>query len=181
MVGAARPPTGPPAAAVATALVAVAVSGAASVKVPLTSLPVLVVAGSATLSVASPALEITFAEVDAVYSRATPGVNAPNDAGAPRESESVAGTVPPASDGFGMMRPNRPAVSPLGPAVKYRWLRWPLLAAPEPNWIAHRPPMNSGCPLRPRSVPDGVHVPSAFSWNALMRPSPKLPISRSPP
>ena len=30
-------------------------------------------------------------------------------------------------------------------------------------------------------MPLGVHVPSAFSWKALMRPSPKLPISRSPP
>jgi hypothetical protein len=30
-----------------------------------------------------------------VYWRATPGVNAPNDAGAPSVSESVAGTVPP--------------------------------------------------------------------------------------
>ena len=40
-------------------------------------------------------VEITVAVVDAVYSRATPGVNAPNVAGAPSVSASVAGTVPP--------------------------------------------------------------------------------------
>ena len=79
------------------------------------------------------------------------------------------------------MRPNRPARSPFGPAVKYRWSSAPLAAVPLPNWSAHRPPMNSGWPLFPFSVPLGVHVPSAFSRNALMRPSPKLPISRSPP
>ena len=50
--------------------------------------------GSETLSVASPALEITFAVVEAVYSRSTPAVNAPNVAGGPSVSESVAGTVP---------------------------------------------------------------------------------------
>ena len=33
--------------------------------------------------------------VEIVYSRATPGVNVPNVAGAPRVSVSVAGTVPP--------------------------------------------------------------------------------------
>ena len=70
-------------------------TGWASVKEPLTSLPVLVELGSDTLRVASPALEITLAVVLAVYSRATPGVNAPNEAGVPRPSESVAGTVPP--------------------------------------------------------------------------------------
>ena len=51
--------------------------------------------GSLTVSVASPALEITLAVVVAVYSRATPGVNAPKLAGAPDVSDSVAGTVPP--------------------------------------------------------------------------------------
>src|SRR3954468_15926770 len=51
--------------------------------------------GSETLSAASPAVEITFAGVVAVYSFATPGVKAPNVAGAPSDSESVAGTVPP--------------------------------------------------------------------------------------
>ena len=38
---------------------------------------------------------ITVAVVDAVYSFATPGVNAPNAAGAPSVSDSVAGTEPP--------------------------------------------------------------------------------------
>ena len=52
-------------------------------------------AGSATDSVASPAVEMTLAVVEAVYSRATPGVNAPNVAGAPIVSDSVAGTVAP--------------------------------------------------------------------------------------
>ena len=32
--------------------------------------------------------------IDAVYSRVTPGVNAPNDAGVPSVSDRVAGTVP---------------------------------------------------------------------------------------
>ena len=44
-----------------------------------------------TVSAASPAVEITFAVVVAVYSRATPGVNAPNDAAGPSVSASVAG------------------------------------------------------------------------------------------
>ena len=38
---------------------------------------------------------MTFAVVLAVYSFATPGVNAPNEAGAPSVSDSVAGTEPP--------------------------------------------------------------------------------------
>src|SRR5262245_26559342 len=49
------------------------------------------------LSVASPALEITLAVVDAVYVLATPGVNAPNVAGAPSDSDSVGATVAPVS------------------------------------------------------------------------------------
>src|SRR6185312_9186945 len=44
---------------------------------------------------AEPAVEMTFAVVLAVYSLSTPGVNAPNDAAGPSESDSVAGTVPP--------------------------------------------------------------------------------------
>ena len=43
---------------------------------------------------ASPAVEVTVAVVVATYSRAAPGVKAPNDAG-PMLSDSVAGTVPP--------------------------------------------------------------------------------------
>src|SRR3954463_11360015 len=64
--------------------------GCASVNAPLVSRP-----GSETLSVASLAVLITFAVVVAVYSRATPGVNAPKLAGAPSVSASVAGTVAP--------------------------------------------------------------------------------------
>ena len=55
-------------------------------KAPLARWP-----GSETVSVASPAVLITFAVVDAVYSRAMPGVNVPNDAGAPSVRLSVAG------------------------------------------------------------------------------------------
>ena len=40
-------------------------------------------------------MEITFAVVDAVYDFAKPGVNAPKLAGAPSDSDSVAGTEPP--------------------------------------------------------------------------------------
>jgi hypothetical protein len=64
--------------------------GSASENAPLVRRP-----GSLTDSVASPALEITLAVVEAVYSRATPGVKAPNEAGAPSVSDSVAGTTPP--------------------------------------------------------------------------------------
>ncbi len=64
-----------------------------------TSATAAAVGGSAAptslLSSASPAVEITFAPVVAVYSRATPGVNAPNCACEPRVSASVAGTVAP--------------------------------------------------------------------------------------
>src|SRR5688572_3753161 len=65
-------------------------SGSGSVNDPLARWP-----GSLTDSAASPAVETTVAVAEAVYSRSTPGVNAPNEAGAPSVSESVAGTVPP--------------------------------------------------------------------------------------
>src|SRR3954447_2866928 len=66
-------------------------SGSGSVNAPFAKCP-----GSETDSDASPAVEITFAVVEAVYVASTPGVNAPNDAGAPRVSANVAGTEPPA-------------------------------------------------------------------------------------
>jgi len=66
VVGAAEPPTAPPAPAVLPALAAETVSGLGSANAPLTSLPVSVVLGSATDSVASPAVEITVAVVVAV-------------------------------------------------------------------------------------------------------------------
>ena len=71
--------------------------------------------GSATLSSASPAVETTFAVVDAEYSRATPGVNAPNCAGGPSVSESVAGTVPPTPPGTWVTEPVSKTCSSLTP------------------------------------------------------------------
>src|SRR5689334_19028062 len=65
-------------------------SGSGSVNAPLARWP-----GSETDRVASPAVEMTLAFDVAVYSFATPGVNAPNEAGAPSVRLSVAGTVPP--------------------------------------------------------------------------------------
>src|SRR4051794_31593061 len=64
-------------------------SAAGSANVPLVRCP-----GSLTVRAASPAVDTTFAVVDAVYSRVTPGVNAPNEAAGPSVSASVAGTVP---------------------------------------------------------------------------------------
>ena len=65
-------------------------TGCASRRAPLLSV------ASDALRAASPAVDVTVAVVDAVYSFATPGVNGPNDAGAPSVSARVAGTVPPA-------------------------------------------------------------------------------------
>src|SRR3954452_21606742 len=65
-------------------------SGSGSENAPLTKW-----LGSDTESAASPAVEMTLAGVDAVYSCATPGVNAPNEAAGPSVSDSVAGTLPP--------------------------------------------------------------------------------------
>ena len=53
--------------------------------------------GRSRVSAASPAVVTTLAVVVAVYSFATPGVNAPNVAAGPIVSASVAGTVPPTS------------------------------------------------------------------------------------
>src|SRR5689334_10002352 len=66
-------------------------SGSASVNAPL----VRYAGDGATVRVASPADEITLAVVLASYVLATPGTNGSNDAGAPRVSDSVAGTEPP--------------------------------------------------------------------------------------
>ena len=72
-------------------------SGCASVNVPLARWP-----GSETLSVADPAVEVTVAVVEAVYSRAMPGMKAPRVTGPGSESASVAGTVPPTAAGPGL-------------------------------------------------------------------------------
>src|SRR3954471_11461635 len=82
---------------VLAALRARACNACGSENAPLTRWPVAVGLGSATLSVASPAVETTLAVVADSYVLATPGVNGPNDAGAPIVRPSVAGTVPPAS------------------------------------------------------------------------------------
>src|SRR5688572_1683337 len=71
-------------------------SGCGRANAPFTSRPGWVVLGSETVSVASPAVEMTVAVVDAVYTRGTPGTNAPKPAGGPRVRASVAGTFPPA-------------------------------------------------------------------------------------
>src|SRR5689334_17652931 len=64
-------------------------SGSGRLNAPLARWP-----GTETLSAASAAELITLAVEDAVYVLSTPGVNAPNVAGAPSESASVAGVVP---------------------------------------------------------------------------------------
>src|SRR4051812_28621549 len=68
-------------------------TGSGSVNVPLLRRPPEVE------SVASPAVEITLADVLAVYVWSAPGANAPNVAGAPSVSASVAGTVAPGPPG----------------------------------------------------------------------------------
>ena len=83
-----------------------------------------VLLGSATLSSASPAVEMTLAVVEASYVFVMPGVNAPNEAGVPSVSDSVAGTVPPTAPDVA-----RPAatLSPLTAkalTVPGRWRRW---------------------------------------------------------
>ena len=70
-------------------------SGCGRLKAPFVW-PGGVVVGSLTVSAASPAVLITFAVVVAVYSRATPGVNVPNEAGAPEGEGERRGHVPPA-------------------------------------------------------------------------------------
>ena len=93
--GDAEPPTLLNDEPVAAELVARACSGCGRLKAPLTRWPVATVLASCTVSNASLAVEITFAEVPARYVFVTHGVNSPKLAGAPRVSESVAGTVPP--------------------------------------------------------------------------------------
>ena len=71
-------------------------SGSASANEPFTSRPGAVALGSATDRVASPAVDMTVAVVLGLDScDSTPGVNVPNEAGAPSDSDSVAGTEPP--------------------------------------------------------------------------------------
>jgi hypothetical protein len=97
VVALALPPTFAYAPPVPVTLDAFACSACASANEPLTRCPVALVLGSATESRASPAVVITLAVVPASYMFATPGVNVPNDTGAPSDRLSVAGTVPPTS------------------------------------------------------------------------------------
>ena len=64
---------------------------------PLTSRPVAVALGSVTASSASPAVETTVAAIESVVRAVHAGHEALSEAGAPSESESVAGTLPPMS------------------------------------------------------------------------------------
>ena len=74
-------------------------------------------------------------------------------------------------------RPKTPCDSSSGPAAKYRVMVLPAVV-PFPNVIPHSPSITTGLP--DGSVRNPLSVPSVGS-NALIRPSPKLPTSRSPP
>ena len=138
VVGLDEPPTGANALPVPFALVALAVTGFGSENEPFTRRPVAFELGSATLSVASPAVEITFAVVLASYVRPTPGTKAPKLAGAPRESDSVAGTVPPALPGVLVST----TVTPLPTnSSQFRLSRLPPVAPP----VTCRNVTNSSC------------------------------------
>src|SRR4051812_33914302 len=93
-------------------------SGRGRAKAPLVSRP-----GSETVSAASAAVLMTLAVVVAVYSRATPGANAPKLAGAPSVSASVAGTLAPTSPvtGVAVLRRSLPLSTqtlPLRPVTR---------------------------------------------------------------
>src|SRR5881296_131431 len=77
--------------------------------------------------------------------------------------------------------PKSPSDSSFGPAVKNSVSIGPLLTVPCPNCNAQSPSMTSFRPSMVRSVPMSSNVPSGSSWYAFTWPSPKLPMSRSPP
>src|SRR5438876_8880156 len=86
--------------------------------------------------------------------------------------------------GAGSILPNRPWLSPSGPAVKYSVLDDPEFALPWPNCNAHSPSIFRGGPLAEWSWPSCTAwpVPRALARsNALILPSPKLPTSSAPP
>ena len=113
-------------------------SGSGSVNVPLARYA----GDGATDSAASPAVEITFAVVDAVYSFARPGVNAPKLAGVPSVSASVAGTLPPTVPGtVGKKSGSRPTPFPLNSIQ----LRLPKPFAGAPAAVTARNTKNSRC------------------------------------
>ena len=94
-------------------------------------------------------MEITFADVCAVYSFATPGVNAPNVAGAPSVNDSVAGTVPPTVPGTSGKNPgSMPTPLPLNSTQ----LMLPRVAVGAPAPVAARNTKNRRCvPVKFRS------------------------------
>ena len=103
------------------------------------------------LSFAVPAVLMTFAVVDAVYSRATPGVNAPKDAAGPSVSDSVGGTVPPTPPGAS------------APMLKCVW--------PEPTVNTVRPscePTSCGAPAPTPTylTPTGFGIATVAVWLA---------------
>src|SRR4051812_24034964 len=127
VVGADEPPTSASALPVLAGLAAMTRRACGSENAPFTRWPVAVEDGSATLSVASPAVEMTLAVVLAVYVLATPGVKAPKAAGVPSDSDSVAGTVPPAPPGV----LTDWTVTPLPPnSAQFRLNRLPPVAPP---------------------------------------------------
>src|SRR5262249_9553571 len=72
--------------------------------------------------------------------------------------------------------PNRPSFSPFGPAVKSMALASPPLR-PFPTLSAHNPSITICCPSVLTTLPRNSPVAGS---NALMRPSPKLPINTAP-
>src|SRR4051794_12979378 len=122
---------------VLAALRARACSGCGSTNVPLTRWPVPTEDGSATLKSASPAVESTVALVDARYVFVMPGVNAPNEAGAPSVSDSVAGTLPPTGWSPPTSTLNvRVATLPLASVAVQVTTVWPILKV-EPDGGVH--------------------------------------------
>src|SRR5271170_4879934 len=87
----------------------------------------------------------------------------------------------PVAGGATATEPKRPPFSPLIPAAKYRVLGSPnVVVCPLfcPKNISHRPGFAIGVPAPVFSEPTSANVVGS---KALITPSPKLPIRRSPP
>src|ERR1700722_13681354 len=87
----------------------------------------------------------------------------------------------PCAGGASATEPKRPPFSPLIPAAKYRVLGSPnVVACPLfcPKKISHKPILAIGVPAPEFNEPTSANV---FGSKALITPSPKLPIRRSPP
>src|ERR1700743_646260 len=88
---------------------------------------------------------------------------------------------PPVAGGVNAMDPKRPPFSPLIPAAKYRVLGSPnVVVCPLfcPKNISQRPMFAIGVPALEFNEPTSANVVGS---KALITPSPKLPIRRSPP